>query len=98
MEALGHGELPAAGFPGRSWTVASLRAEVRDRADDLAARFDARNGTTAHADRRRVRLERAPLLESLELTLRPRTLDDAAPAPAPAAPRPAEALPSRRPN
>ncbi|MDT6981994.1 hypothetical protein ACFSUJ_10050 [Streptomyces lusitanus] len=93
VEGLGHGELPAAGFPGRSWTVASLRAEVRDRADDLAARFDARNGTTAHGDRRRARLDRAPLLESLELTLRPRTLDDVAPAPAPAAPQPAEALP-----
>ncbi|MGV9642836.1 hypothetical protein [Streptomyces sp. NPDC003514] len=93
VEALGHGELPAAGFPGRSWTVASLRAEVRRRADDLAARFDARNGTTAHTDRRAARLERAPLLESLELTLRPRTLDDVVPTAAPAAPAPAEALP-----
>ncbi|MGV9574987.1 hypothetical protein ACWDRX_39360, partial [Streptomyces nigra] len=93
VEALGHGELPTAGFPGRSWTVASLRAEVRRRADDLAARFDARNGTTAHTDRRRTRLDRTPLLESLELTLRPRTLADVAPATAPAAPEPAEALP-----
>ncbi|MGW5036060.1 hypothetical protein ACWEQW_32875 [Streptomyces nigra] len=93
VEALGHGELPAAGFPGRSWTVASLRAEVRRRTDDLAARFDARNGTTAHTDRRRTRLDRTPLLESLELTLRPRTLADVAPATAPAAPEPAEALP-----
>ncbi|KAB2970844.1 hypothetical protein F8R89_01470 [Streptomyces sp. SS1-1] len=93
VEALGHGELPAAGFPGRSWTVASLRAEVRRRADDLAARFDARNGTTAHTDRRAARLERAPLLESLELTLRPRTLDDVVPTAAPAAPAPADALP-----
>ncbi|MFJ3134850.1 hypothetical protein ACIPK5_02925 [Streptomyces sp. NPDC086843] len=93
VEALGHGELPAAGFPGRSWTVASLRAEVRRRADDLAARFDARNGTTAHTDRRAARLGRAPLLESLELTLRPRTLEDVVPATAPAAPEPAEALP-----
>ncbi|MGW5353936.1 hypothetical protein ACWERV_25880 [Streptomyces sp. NPDC004031] len=92
VEALGHGELPAAGFSGRTWTVASLRAEVTARADDLAARFDARNGTSAHTDRRRVRLERAPLLETLELTLRPRTLDDVAPAAAPAVPaRPAAA-------
>ncbi|MDQ1040388.1 tetratricopeptide (TPR) repeat protein [Streptomyces sp. V3I8] len=81
---LGHDELPAAGYAGRTWTVAGLRAEVRGRADDLAARFDARNGTTAHADRRRSRLDRAPLLESLELTLRPRGLDDMTPA-APAA-------------
>ncbi|MGW0542948.1 hypothetical protein ACWD0D_21900 [Streptomyces griseoincarnatus] len=93
VEALGHGELPAAGFPGRSWTVTELRAEVRGRADDLAARFDARNGTTEHADRRGARLAQAPLLESLELTLRPRTLEDVAPAPAAPAPAPAEPLP-----
>ncbi|MFH8470654.1 hypothetical protein [Streptomyces sp. NPDC017991] len=77
---LGHDALPAAGYAGRTWTVAGLRAEVKGRADDLAARFDTRNGTTAHADRRRTRLDRAPLLESLELTLRPRGLDDMAPA------------------
>ncbi|MFF6779834.1 hypothetical protein [Streptomyces sp. NPDC012510] len=80
VELLGHGELPAAGYAGRTWTAAGLRAEVRDRADDLAARFDARNGTTAHADRRRARLDRAPLLDALELTLRTRVLDDVAPA------------------
>ncbi|MGW4873049.1 hypothetical protein [Streptomyces chartreusis] len=80
VESLGHGELPAAGYAGRTWTVADLRAEVRRRADDLAARFDARNGTTAHADRRRARLERAPLVDALELTLRVRALDDVAPA------------------
>ncbi|WPP29631.1 hypothetical protein [Streptomyces sp. CL7] len=93
VEALGHGELPAAGFPGRSWTVTALRAEVRGRADDLAARFDTRNGTTTHADRRGARLAREPLLESLELTLRPRTLEDVAPAPAAPAPAGAEPLP-----
>ncbi|MEU8954786.1 hypothetical protein AB0C93_10805 [Streptomyces sp. NPDC048518] len=80
VELLGHGEVPAAGFAGRAWTAAGLRAEVRSRADDLAARFDARNGTTVHTDRRRARLERAPLLEALELTLRTRTLDEVAPA------------------
>ncbi|MFE9438850.1 hypothetical protein ACFYO2_07575 [Streptomyces sp. NPDC006602] len=79
VEFLGHGELPAAGYAGRTWTVAGLRTEVRGRADDLAARFDARNGTTTHADRRKARLDRAPLLESLELTLRSRSLDDVAP-------------------
>ena len=84
VELLGHGEQPAAGYAGRTWTVAGLRAEVRGRADGLAARFDARNGTTAHADRRRARLDRAPLLDALELTLRPRSLDDVAP-PAPVA-------------
>ncbi|MGW5784776.1 hypothetical protein ACWEWK_12370 [Streptomyces sp. NPDC003757] len=89
VETLGHGALPAAGYAGRTWTVAGLRAEVRGRADDFAARFDVRNGTTAHGDRRRARLDRAPLLDALELTLRPRVLEDVAPAvpvAAPAAP------------
>ncbi|MER6205906.1 hypothetical protein [Streptomyces sp. NPDC001642] len=93
VELLGHGELPAAGYAGRTWTVAGLRAEVRGRADDLAARFDARNGTTAHADRRRRRLDRAPLLETLELTLRTRGLDEVAPVVEPTA-RTTSALPA----
>lgn len=84
VETLGHGELPAAGWAGRGWTVAGLRAETAGRADDLAARFDARNGTTAHTDRRRVRLDRAPLVDALELSLRTRALDEVAPADAPA--------------
>ncbi|MDQ0585348.1 hypothetical protein [Streptomyces rishiriensis] len=94
VEVLGHGDLPAAGYAGRTWTVAGLRAEVRGRADELAARFDTRNGTTAHTDRRRARLDRAPLLDALELTLRSRSLDDAiaAPDPVPAA-RAAAAVP-----
>ncbi|MFD5515504.1 hypothetical protein [Streptomyces sp. NPDC127066] len=85
VEHLGHGELPAAGYAGRAWTVGGLRAEVADRADDLAARFDARNGTGAHGERRKARVERAPLLDALELTLRPRSLDDLATATAPVA-------------
>ncbi|MFI2507159.1 hypothetical protein [Streptomyces sp. NPDC018972] len=97
VEHLGHGELPTAGFAGRTWTVTGLRAEVRERADDLAARFDARNGTTAHTDRRGARLERAPLLDALELTLRTRTLDDAAPAAAPTT-RTAPAVPESLPE
>ncbi|WP_336320035.1 hypothetical protein [Streptomyces lavendofoliae] len=101
IEHLGHGDLPAAGFAGRAWTVTGLRAEVRGRADDLAARFDARNGTTAHTDRRRTRLDRAPLLDALELTLRTRGLDDIVPAAAPApasAPRTADAVPESLPD
>ncbi|WP_306185171.1 hypothetical protein [Streptomyces sp. MK5] len=101
VEHLGHGELPAAGHAGRTWTVAGLRAEVRSRADDLAARFDARNGTTSHTDRRRARLDRAPLLDTLELTLRTRSLDDVAPtspAAAPTAASPAPAVPDTLPE
>lgn len=100
VEHLGHGELPAAGYPGRTWTVAGLHAEVRGRADDLAARFDARNGTSTRSDRRRARLDRAPLLDALELTLRTRRLDDvapAAPATAPAS-RTAAAVPDALPE
>ncbi|MFG3019039.1 hypothetical protein ACGFZQ_10895 [Streptomyces sp. NPDC048254] len=94
VELLGHGDLPAAGYAGRTWTVTGLRAEVRGRAADLAARFDARNGTTAHTDRRTARLDRAPLLDALELTLRARGLDDVAPAAAPEpAPEPAPLVP-----
>ncbi|MFF8486769.1 hypothetical protein [Streptomyces antibioticus] len=80
VESLGHGGLPAAGPAGRTWTVAALRAHVAEQADGLAARFDTRNGTATHADRRKARLDRAPLLEALELTLRTRSLDDAVPA------------------
>ncbi|MFD5652318.1 hypothetical protein [Streptomyces sp. NPDC127039] len=100
VEGLGHGGLPAAGHPGRTWTVTGLRAEVGERADDLAARFDTRNGTTAHTERRRARLDRAPLLEALELTLRTRHLDDVAPAAPVAAPaaRTAPALPESLPE
>ncbi|WKX22177.1 MULTISPECIES: hypothetical protein [unclassified Streptomyces] len=100
VEQLGHGELPAAGHPGRTWTVTGLRAEVHDRADDLAARFDARNGTTTHTERRAARLERAPLLQSLELTLRTRHLDDVAPAAPVSAPaaRTAPAVPESLPE
>ncbi|GGX82720.1 hypothetical protein [Streptomyces fructofermentans] len=97
VEHLGHGDLPAAGYSGRTWTVADLRAEVRGRADDLAGRFDTRNGTTARSDVRRTRLDRAPLLDALELTLRVRSLDDvaaAAPATTPsAAPTPRTTAP-----
>ncbi|MCF3962529.1 hypothetical protein L1885_12835, partial [Streptomyces fuscigenes] len=80
VELLGRGDLPAAGWAGRNWTVAGLRAEVRRRGDDLAARFDARNGTAAHTERRRARLDRVPLVDTLELTLRTRSLDDLEPA------------------
>ncbi|MGW1037794.1 hypothetical protein ACWD4Z_37120 [Streptomyces antibioticus] len=80
VESLGHGDLPAAGPAGRTWTVAALRADVAEQADGLAARFDTRNGTATHAERREARLDRAPLLDALELTLRARSLDDVVPA------------------
>ncbi|MFI6942108.1 hypothetical protein ACIBI4_22780 [Streptomyces sp. NPDC050418] len=96
VELLGHGELNAPGYAGRTWTVTSLRAEIATRADELAARFDSRNGTATQSAYRRARLDRAPLLDALELTLRPRALDDVAAAalPAPAAGSVAPAAPA----
>ncbi|MFD6797942.1 hypothetical protein [Streptomyces cyaneofuscatus] len=85
VESLGHGGLPVAGYAGRAWTVAGLCAEVRGRGDGLAARFDTRNGTSAHSACRTVRLDRAPLLDALELALRARGLDELAPGDAPGA-------------
>ncbi|MGV9268641.1 hypothetical protein ACWDRR_28685 [Kitasatospora sp. NPDC003701] len=67
----GHGGLAVSGPPGTTWTVDSLLAHLRTEADALAARFDARNGTDAVSARRRVRLERRPLLaEPLALGVR----------------------------
>ncbi|GAA1073452.1 hypothetical protein [Kitasatospora arboriphila] len=63
LAALGHGDLPAAGPAGRNWTVDALHAHVAAEAEQSAARFDARNGTTAVGARRRARLARTPLLD-----------------------------------
>ncbi|MFJ7069581.1 hypothetical protein [Streptomyces sp. NPDC101115] len=67
----GLGDTAVAGPPGRNWTAGGLLGHVRSEAGPLAAAFDARNGTTAVGDRRRERLDRAPLLdEPLPLGLR----------------------------
>ncbi|WP_415951191.1 hypothetical protein [Streptomyces sp. KLOTTS4A1] len=97
VEALGHGGLNAPGYAGRTWTVSTLRAEIRTRAEDLAARFDERNGTGHQSAQRRTRLERAPLLDALELTLRPRALDELA-APAASMAATAAAVPTPAPS
>lgn len=67
----GYATTAVAGPLGRNWTAESLLAHVSGEADALAAAFDARNGTTAVGDRRRLRTAQAPLLaESLPLGLR----------------------------
>ncbi|MFB7368981.1 hypothetical protein ACFC0D_03960 [Streptomyces sp. NPDC056222] len=67
----GHADTAVAGPPGRNWTAGELLAHVQSEADALAAAFDARNGTTAVGDHRRLRLEQRPLLdEPLPLGLR----------------------------
>ncbi|MEY9878203.1 tetratricopeptide (TPR) repeat protein [Streptacidiphilus sp. MAP12-33] len=67
LEETGHGALPCAGPLGAEWTVASLRASVAAQAEELAARFDARNGNDAFTARRRERLDRRPLVAQLNL-------------------------------
>ncbi|MFI9789038.1 hypothetical protein ACIHEI_36815 [Kitasatospora sp. NPDC051984] len=92
LAATGHGDVPVAGPPGRNWTVTALLTELGTEGDALAARFDARGGTTAVGDARRERLARTPLFaEPLALGLRAAT---PAPAPVPAAAQPAESAPA----
>ncbi|NWF25573.1 hypothetical protein HW130_04725 [Streptomyces sp. PKU-EA00015] len=70
----GHTDTAVAGPPGRNWTAGELLAHVRSEADRLTTAFDARNGTTAVGDRRRLRLAQRPLLdEPLPLGLRTST-------------------------
>lgn len=72
------GDLSVAGPAGRSWTVGALLADVADRSDALARRFDQRNGTTAVGDRLTSRLACRPLLdEPLPLGVRVATLASA---------------------
>ncbi|MFB7466103.1 hypothetical protein ACFCZ1_21820 [Streptomyces sp. NPDC056224] len=67
----GHTDTVVAGPPGRNWTACELLAHVRTEGDRLTNAFDARNGTTAVGDRRRLRLAQRPLLdEPLPLGLR----------------------------
>jgi tetratricopeptide (TPR) repeat protein len=78
----GHGDLAVSGPPGSSWTVDPLLAQVRVQAGELAARFDARNGTGAVGERRRERLVQLPLLaEPLALGVRAATVPPAAAVP-----------------
>ncbi|WP_042433547.1 tetratricopeptide repeat protein [Streptacidiphilus anmyonensis] len=104
LDADGHGELPVSGPPGANWTVASLLAHVRALNEELAGRFDARNGTDGVSARVRARVGQQPLLaEPLALGVRAPALPGrqsgapvpgAVPAPArPAGPGPATARP-----
>ncbi|MFC1413464.1 hypothetical protein ACEZCY_30385 [Streptacidiphilus sp. N1-12] len=63
----GHGQLPCAGPLGAEWTVASLRDAVAGQADELASRFDTRNGNDTVSARRRERLAAQPLAAQLNL-------------------------------
>lgn len=78
-------DVPVSGPKGTSFPAAGLLAELGAEAAQIAASFDARNGTTAVGDRHRARLARVPLTsEPLALGLRAAPVA-AMPAPAPAA-------------
>lgn len=68
--ALGRGGLRVPGPDGTEPTAAELGARARAEALALAARFDARNGTSAVSDRIRARLDAEPLVARLPLGLR----------------------------
>ncbi|MFD1658346.1 tetratricopeptide repeat protein [Streptomyces caeni] len=87
----GLGERTVPGPAGREWTARELAAHARGEALSLAARFDARNGTSYVSERTRERMDRRPLVDRLPLGVR---VVRAAPvaAPAPAAPAPERGL------
>ncbi|MGV9254901.1 tetratricopeptide repeat protein [Streptomyces sp. NPDC003697] len=81
---LGLGGQPVPGPPERSWTAGELAVHARARTEALAARFDARNGTSHVGERTRARMAQRPLVDRLPLGVR--TARPAAAAPAPAVP------------
>lgn len=86
LDALGLGGQRVPGPAGRSWTAAELAVHARGEALELAARFDARNGTPYVGERARARMDQVPLAERLPLGVR-------APRAAPVAHVPVEASP-----
>ncbi|MDT9685972.1 tetratricopeptide repeat protein [Streptomyces sp. TRM76323] len=84
--ALDTGDQPAVPYAGRQCTVRDLHDLLDAEAAAIAARFDARNGSTVVSGRLKARLEQGPLLAALPLGVRA-----ARPVPAVAAPVPATA-------
>lgn len=72
LTELGLGEQPVPGPAGRTWTASELAVHARGQALSLAARFDARNGTSYVSERARARMDRRPLVERLPLGVRSR--------------------------
>ncbi|MBV2353458.1 tetratricopeptide repeat protein [Streptomyces sp. J2-1] len=70
LVALGLAARPVPGPAGREWTAGELAAHARAEALELAARFDARNGTGAVGDRVRARMAREPFTGRLPLGVR----------------------------
>ncbi|MCG7207042.1 tetratricopeptide repeat protein [Streptomyces arenae] len=92
LTGLGLGEQRVPGPAGRTWTAGELAGHARGEALELAARFDARNGTSYVGDQLRERMARQPLADRLPLGVRAVRTAPARPAgpavPAPPAERP----------
>ncbi|MFG2618671.1 tetratricopeptide repeat protein [Streptomyces sp. NPDC048507] len=98
LKRLGHGADPCVPYEGSARTVDELYGILLGQALAVAARFDARNGTTRVTDELRERIAREPLAGSLPLGVRSTALPPpsgtAVPAAAPARPAaPAAGLP-----
>ncbi|MET9441776.1 tetratricopeptide repeat protein [Streptomyces sp. NPDC006610] len=70
LTARGLGGRQVPGPTGRSWTARELGAYARTEALALAARFDARNGTSYVSERARARMDQEALVERLPLGVR----------------------------
>ncbi|MET9408111.1 tetratricopeptide repeat protein [Streptomyces sp. NPDC002935] len=70
LTALGLGGQTVPGPVGRAWTAGELAVHARGEAFGLAARFDARNGTSYVSGRARARMDQPPLIDRLPLGVR----------------------------
>ncbi|MFJ4833219.1 tetratricopeptide repeat protein [Streptomyces sp. NPDC088747] len=70
LSSLGLGDETVPGPAGRAWTARDLAAHARGEVLSLAARFDARNGTSYVSARARTRMDRSPLVGRLPLGVR----------------------------
>jgi len=85
LTALGLGEQTVPGPVGRAWTARELGVHARGEALSLAARFDARNGTSYVSERARARMDQSALVDRLPLGVRSaRPARTGSPTPAPA--------------
>ncbi|HET9169812.1 MAG TPA: hypothetical protein VFN97_10255 [Actinospica sp.] len=82
VSAEGAGDAPVVGPNDRSYSVASLLAEVVEQSDEIARRFDERNGTAHLGDWHRARVTQEPLTaEPLPLGVRVAPIANAPSAP-----------------
>ncbi|WP_369228274.1 tetratricopeptide repeat protein [Streptomyces sp. R39] len=88
LTELGLGGQRVPGPAGRAWTAGELAGHARAGALELAARFDARNGTSYVGDQVRERMAQRPLADRLPLGVRAVRTAPAGP-PAPPVPAPA---------